>query len=73
MHLSSVATTLSSRTCSLSLSCLSVLLQAIISGLRESVQSFQSEVTDVNSKEVMDLLVLTQVMRWQRVLGCAGG
>ena len=30
-------------------------------GLRESVQQFQSEVNDVNSREVMNLLVLTQV------------
>lgn len=46
--------------------------QAIISGLRESVQSFQSEVTDVNSKEVMDLLVLTQYFDVLRDIGMTG-
>lgn len=34
--------------------------QAIISGLRESVQTFQSEVSDVNSRDVMELLLITQ-------------
>lgn len=34
--------------------------QAIISGLRESVQAFQSEVSDVNSRDVMELLLITQ-------------
>ncbi|EFN51252.1 hypothetical protein CHLNCDRAFT_33194 [Chlorella variabilis] len=46
--------------------------RAIISGLRESVQSFQSEVTDVNSKEVMDLLVLTQYFDVLRDIGMTG-
>lgn len=35
-------------------------LQAIIAGLRESVQTFQSEVSDVNSRDVMELLLITQ-------------
>ncbi|KAL6769245.1 FAP173 [Auxenochlorella protothecoides x Auxenochlorella symbiontica] len=34
--------------------------QAIISGLRESVQTFQNEVSDVNSRDVMELLLITQ-------------
>lgn len=34
--------------------------QAIIAGLRESVQTFQSEVSDVNSRDVMELLLITQ-------------
>lgn len=34
--------------------------QAIVSGLRESVQAFQSEVTDVNAKDVMQLVLITQ-------------
>lgn len=34
--------------------------QAIISGLRESVQAFRDEVTDVNSRDVMELLLITQ-------------
>lgn len=32
-------------------------VQAIIAGLRESVQTFATEVTDVNSRDVMELLV----------------
>lgn len=35
-------------------------LQAIIAGLRESVQTFATEVTDVNSRDVMELLVRGQ-------------
>jgi regulator of protease activity HflC (stomatin/prohibitin superfamily) len=34
--------------------------QAIIDGLRESVSGFQKKVNDVSSKEVMDLVMLTQ-------------
>lgn len=34
--------------------------QAIMTGLRESVQSFQSEVTEINSKDVLSLMLLTQ-------------
>lgn len=34
--------------------------QAIMSGLRESVQSFQTEVTEVNSRDVLSLMLLTQ-------------
>jgi hypothetical protein len=36
--------------------------QAIVSGLRESVRAFQSEVTDVNAKDVMQLVLITQVL-----------
>ncbi len=46
--------------------------QAIISGLRESVASFSNEVTDVNSKEVMELLVLTQYFDVLRDIGMSG-
>ena len=34
--------------------------QAIIAGLRDSVNSFKSEVQDVDAKSVMDLMVVTQ-------------
>lgn len=34
--------------------------QAIVDGLRESVSDFQEKVIDVSSKEVMDLVMLTQ-------------
>jgi hypothetical protein len=46
--------------------------QAIISGLRESVATFSSEVADVNSKEVMELLVLTQYFDVLRDIGLSG-
>ncbi|PSC73089.1 hypersensitive-induced response 1 [Micractinium conductrix] len=36
--------------------------QAIIAGLRESVQMFSQEVNDVNSRDVMELLMITQYM-----------
>ncbi|GAB4820180.1 hypothetical protein N2152v2_007226 [Parachlorella kessleri] len=46
--------------------------QAIISGLRESVQDFRSEVADVNSRDVMELLLITQYFDTLRELGQGG-
>jgi len=34
--------------------------QAIMTGLRESVNSFKSEVSDVDAKQVLDLMIVTQ-------------
>lgn len=34
--------------------------QAIVSGLRDSINTFKAEVKDVNAKNVMDLMVVTQ-------------
>lgn len=46
--------------------------QAIIAGLRESVQTFQSEVTDVNSRDVMELLLITQYFDTLKDIGLSG-
>lgn len=46
--------------------------QAIIGGLRESVQAFQSEVSDVNSRDVMELLLITQYYDTLQALGQTG-
>lgn len=46
-------------------------VQAIIAGLRESVQTFATEVTDVNSRDVMELLVRGGGRR--RMQGSKGG
>ena len=35
--------------------------QAIMEGLRESVNAFKSEVVGVDAKAVMDLMIVTQV------------
>ena len=46
--------------------------QAIMSGLRESVQAFQTEVTEVNSKDVLSLMLLTQYFDAVKEIGCSG-
>lgn len=46
--------------------------QAIMSGLRESVQSFQSEVTEVNSRDVLSLMLLTQYFDAIKEIGVSG-
>ncbi|CAG9467116.1 unnamed protein product [Pedinophyceae sp. YPF-701] len=43
--------------------------QAIIAGLRESVVGFQEHVTEVGSREVIELMVLTQYMDTLKDLG----
>lgn len=45
--------------------------QAIISGLRESVQAFQTEVSDVNSRDVMELLLITQYFDTLKDIGAS--
>lgn len=46
--------------------------QAIMSGLRESVQSFQTEVTEVGSKDVLSLMLLTQYFDAIKEIGTSG-
>lgn len=46
--------------------------QAIMSGLRESVQAFQSEVTEVGSRDVLSLMLLTQYFDAIKEVGCNG-
>lgn len=46
--------------------------QAIMSGLRESVQSFQSEVTEVGSRDVLSLMLLTQYFDAIKEIGTSG-
>ena len=46
--------------------------QAIMSGLRESVQAFQTEVTEVNSRDVLSLMLLTQYFDTIKEVGCSG-
>ncbi|KAI7845808.1 hypothetical protein COHA_000719 [Chlorella ohadii] len=46
--------------------------QAIIAGLRESVQTFQTEVTDVSSRDVMELLLITQYFDTLKDIGLSG-
>ena len=46
--------------------------QAIMSGLRESVQAFQNEVTEVNSRDVLSLMLLTQYFDAVKEIGCSG-
>merc|ERR1711967_210480 len=43
--------------------------QAIIAGLRDSVNSFKSEVQDVDAKSVMDLMVVTQYFDMMKDIG----
>lgn len=45
--------------------------QAIINGLRESVGHFQQEVKDINSKQVMDLMLVTQYFDMLKEVGTA--
>lgn len=43
--------------------------QAIMAGLRESVNSFKSDVSDVSAKEVMDLMIVTQYFDMMKEVG----
>merc|ERR1712003_5683 len=43
--------------------------QAIVNGLRESVKHFRDDVTDIGSKEVMDLMVVTQYFDTLKEIG----
>lgn len=43
--------------------------QAIINGLRESVQDFNEAVTDISSREVMEMMLVTQYFDTLRDLG----
>merc|ERR1719160_1240427 len=43
--------------------------QAIMEGLRESVNAFKSEVQDVDAKTVMDLMIVTQYFDMMRDVG----
>jgi len=43
--------------------------QAIISGLRESVNSFKAEVAGVDAKQVMDLMIVTQYFDMMKDIG----
>jgi len=45
--------------------------QAIIAGLRDSVNSFKSEVQDVDAKSVMDLMVVTQYFDMMKDIGAS--
>jgi len=45
--------------------------QAIVDGLAESVKHFQKGVTDVGSKDVMDLIMITQYFDMMQHIGCA--
>jgi regulator of protease activity HflC (stomatin/prohibitin superfamily) len=47
--------------------------QAIINGLRESVMNFQAEVGDVSSKDVMEMMMMTQYFDTMKEVGCANG
>jgi len=43
--------------------------QAIMTGLRESVNSFKTEVSDIDSKTVMDLMIVTQYFDMMKDVG----
>jgi len=43
--------------------------QAIINGLRESVVNFQAEVSDINSKDVMEMMMMTQYFDTMKEIG----
>lgn len=46
--------------------------QAIMAGLKESVQSFQSEVSEVGSRDVLSLMLLTQYFDAIKEIGVTG-
>merc|ERR1719231_1680382 len=46
--------------------------QAIMEGLRESVNAFKSEVQDVDAKTVMDLMIVTQYFDMMKDVGAQG-
>lgn len=43
--------------------------QAIVAGLRDSVKDFSSNITDINSKDVMELMLITQYFDMLRDVG----
>merc|ERR550514_148758 len=43
--------------------------QAIVNGLRESVMHFQADVKDIQSKDVMDMMMMTQYFDALREIG----
>merc|ERR1712167_524005 len=43
--------------------------QAIVNGLRESVMHFQQDVKDIQSKDVMDMMMMTQYFDAMREIG----
>lgn len=47
--------------------------QAIITGLRESVMDFQNEVPGITSKDVLDLMMMTQYFDTMKDIGTAKG
>ena len=47
--------------------------QAIIAGLRESVVDFQSEITGISSKDVLDLMMMTQYYDTLKDIGTSKG
>ena len=42
------------------LGCRTVLDQAIIAGLRDSVRDFSTNISDISSKDVLQLMLITQ-------------
>merc|ERR1712014_556728 len=47
--------------------------QAIITGLRDSVNAFKSEVTGVDAKNVLDLMIVTQYFDMMKEIGAQAG
>ena len=47
--------------------------QAIINGLKESVVHFQAEVDGINSKDVMEMMMMTQYFDTMKEVGCSNG
>lgn len=47
--------------------------QAIVNGLRESVQGFQSEVVGVSSREVIEMMMITQYFDMLKDIGTTQG
>ena len=46
--------------------------QAIVNGLRDSILNFSSDVTDVNSKDVIEMMMVTQYFDMLRDIGGHG-
>merc|ERR1719271_1697286 len=47
--------------------------QAIINGLRESVGHFQQDITDITSKDVMEMMMMTQYFDTMQHIGSSPG
>ena len=47
--------------------------QAIINGLRESVVHFQQDITDITSKDVMEMMMMTQYFDTMQHIGSSQG